>query len=966
MFALLAACCAPAAHAEVASQRLGTPPLPVPAASTPARGSKPKPLALPPPPSCMVPKCGVAPEIDGKLDDAAWAQAARIVLERRPDGTHAGPPTEVRLLRDDQNLYAALRCSEPAMNGLRTKEREADGAVYQDDSIEMFLGVSGGDYFHFGINASGSRYDARRKAASWNSGFKTAVAKGEREWIVELAAPLEPMFGKAAPDEWIANFARNRYAGGEAQEIVWSPTGGDSHLPERFGKFVFGAAAAAEQPAATADAGNEKTALKVLRAEGGEGVVCFDLAALPAKARVYRAGLLLFRTGALAANDSLADVEVCPLFAEFKGGQPAGAGKALELRAPWFTRFDATEAVRQWVEGKPNGGFFVKTCPKWNAEGSCLEVLYEGKAANAPPQVKDVSVLHRAGQTFITWKEVDPAIATPRTTWSELQRKLADPNACRYRIYAHDKPIDASNIGEAEWLAESGPLSAYNLPGCNIEGLPVQAVLPLDHEGPVPENYVYKWQEKVVRRADYPVARFSIDEKAGMLPPGTGLYVHQPAAAGKRYYAVVSCKAGIENTADITAANAPAAPADETAGPGEPVLQGDGLLGAYPAVPGKRTVYVQWCAPPLAPRPNMYFNWSVLLPTSGPALRPVEIYFHPRVENHLRPDTKLLDQSIQIVTKDMPYSGWHGYNDAADTLKSFKSGRVGNHTQKRIVSFLDWAKRKFPIDPEQIIATGSDGAAAMALSQPELFAYVWIMGFDGLGAQNRDDELAAIWGPRSPLVRDDTGRADWKWASLDERLPARGAKDLPLFLCCGGSWGREGNSYGKGRFYSAMLSASQPLAAGWGWDGGTILSKPGKVDGLWRGVLLTRTTPVLAIAHSTLDTDQEPLGHTGGARYQWSDLKDGADLFQVTLGPPPGKYGPIASTFDLAARRLRNFKLKPGEKVKWEARFTAAKGDAPPPSSGEAQADDTGLLKIAGLVAPSGAATMTIAVTRAK
>ncbi len=211
--------------------------------------------------------------------------------------------------------------------------------------------------------------------------------------------------------------------------------------------------------------------------------------------------------------------------------------------------------MRQWVAGKPNGGFLVKACPLWQAEGTCLEVAYEGEAEHVPAPAMGARAFHRAGQTFITWQEVDPLITAEETTWGEIKAKLAAAkDACRYRIYGHGKPITARSLHEAELLAEVGPLSAYNVNARNKEYLIGQAMLEPDEMGELARDYngyMHTWTMDSPRMDRYPVPRFVIDEKAGPLAPGTGLYVHHPASQGRRHYAVVSVRDGVENTRDI-------------------------------------------------------------------------------------------------------------------------------------------------------------------------------------------------------------------------------------------------------------------------------------------------------------------------------------------------------------------------------------------------------------------------------
>jgi len=128
----------------------------------------------------------------------------------------------------------AFRCVEPAGDKIRAARRSHDGEIWSDDSVEMFLGF-GGTYFHFGVNAAGSTYDGKAKDATWNSGFRAAVAKAKGEWTAELAIPLDKLIGEGkSPSAWAANFNRNRHVEGAWQESAWSPTlSGDSHVPAR-------------------------------------------------------------------------------------------------------------------------------------------------------------------------------------------------------------------------------------------------------------------------------------------------------------------------------------------------------------------------------------------------------------------------------------------------------------------------------------------------------------------------------------------------------------------------------------------------------------------------------------------------------------------------------------------------------------------------------------------------------------
>jgi len=600
-------------------------------------------------------------------------------------------------------------------------------------------------------------------------------------------------------------------------------------------------------------------------------------------------------------------------------------------------------------------------------------------AGEAPPQAEAVRAVHRAGQTFITWKEVAPLITDEQVSYGQYLKALAEAkDPVRYRIYAAARPIDAASIGKAELVGEVGPLSAYNVNARNKEYLLGQAMIRPDRMGELAENYnglMHTWTMDSRRMDRYPLRRFVIDEQAGPLPAGTGLYVHHPAKAGESFYAVVAVRGDAANRKDF--ASNTAGPVAETVGTGEPVRQGKGLWGPSFDYPGTRWTYVQWCAPPLAPRPNMAFNWSVLLPPhvgepDKPVLpgmqaferAPAEVYFHASGYSYAQPGMKMMLHSIQIAPHDYPPSGWYGYHEAWGTRRELGAGKVHNHTQRRIIAFLEWAKKRFPIDPDQVIATGFDGAAAAAIRYPEEFACVWIEGFDRSGGvldAKAAETYQAAWGRKSPEITDETGRGDWAWADLDQAvLTCR--KDLPLTVCLGYSWGPvPGYAKGQGRFYKAMQQARQPLMAYWGWNGLRERGRVNQYDGVWRGKRIDRMMAIPAFSSSSRDSDRESEGNAGG-RFDWKDITDQQDRFAVTIVSDEG-------TFDLTPRRLRSFRPVPGEKLAWTAQAApdprSREKTVPPPQSGVVEVAADGTFTIPRLSYPLRSPGMAVTITRA-
>ncbi len=785
-------CCA-CARGEMVTRRWGTPP-----ASSSGSVRRPKPTGY-------APRTDAAPKIDGGLEDPCWAKAPAMVLDRTLDGNvKAAVRTEVRAVRDDTCLYVAFRCAEPSAEALRAQRRGHDGEIWSDDSVEMFIG-SGSSYHHFGVNAVGSTYDGWRKDRSWNSGLTAAAARGKDEWTAELAIPLAKLTDAGKAERWIANFNRNRHAGGSWQEFAWSPTlSGDSHAPARFGTLVFGSAPP-KQPGAGDDA-----AVRFLPAAEAEGIVQFDLSDPPAGTKVYRADLLVFRKQPLTGFDdeAMTDIAIYPIFRPVAAGEKiAPKAKPLALRGPWYDRFDATEAVRQRLAGPGAAGaepqaenlaFLIKACPFVNLEATCLDVAYEGRPGRVPAQVTGVKAIHRAGQTFITWREIDDPAGSDEITWGRLRDILAKidrERRLRYCVYRSDRPITAKNLHEASLIARVRPLSCWNVNGRSVDK-------PIDHA--LGNQYVLDWHQWNPFQAanvegeygtDCLMERLVIQDGPDLsgLPRGTGLYVHtigESGEGGRGYYAVVTCVDGVENTAEITAENATPA-VEEIPGIGEPVLQKVFPPKPYFNYREKRLHYVRWVGgpqpqsasasasgPPYGNLPSQYYNWGVGVPElhgtgapgrqatqpaaagtgSGPAIPmdrdsavtsgwPVELSLHRDGRSYYRTQLRVEKDSLVLSPHDFPIkTWWYGYHEALGTLKSFRQGRVHPYTERRLLAFIEWAASKWPIDRSRILVVGAGGGAAgsgalhLGIRHPDVFN----LCLSGYGMADYAGEIRAL------------------------------------------------------------------------------------------------------------------------------------------------------------------------------------------------------------------------------
>lgn len=169
-------------------------------------------------PVLWVPKAKAAPAIDGKLDDACWAEAKPVVLGYSTGAWWDTPTqqTEARVLADDKGVYFAVQCQETDLARLAPSGQARKGMVVGADAVEFFLdpGARGkrGDYFHVIVTADGKVYTARGVDQEWKASVTATVEKSDSGWSVETAVPLAELGLKdgAIPKVWGLNVCRQR------------------------------------------------------------------------------------------------------------------------------------------------------------------------------------------------------------------------------------------------------------------------------------------------------------------------------------------------------------------------------------------------------------------------------------------------------------------------------------------------------------------------------------------------------------------------------------------------------------------------------------------------------------------------------------------------------------------------------------------------------------------------------------
>ena len=187
--------------------------------------------AQPPAVSASAVEAG-AIDLDGRLDEAAWAGAAVAggFVQLRPQaGAQASEGTEARVVYDGAALYVGMRMrdSQPgaidARLGRRDSGLESDWAVVGVDSYG-----DGRTAFVFEVSAAGVLADALlfddvNEDDSWDAVWDAAVARDDQGWTAEFRIPFSQLRFAASDGEqrWGVEFGRRHFRTGE--ESFWAP-----------------------------------------------------------------------------------------------------------------------------------------------------------------------------------------------------------------------------------------------------------------------------------------------------------------------------------------------------------------------------------------------------------------------------------------------------------------------------------------------------------------------------------------------------------------------------------------------------------------------------------------------------------------------------------------------------------------------------------------------------------------------
>ena len=581
-------------------------------------------------------------------------------------------------------------------------------------------------------------------------------------------------------------------------------------------------------------------------------------------------------------------------------------------------------------------------------------------ALSAEKQVSGLKVRHNQGQTFITWKEVEPPNIKDDISDAMLRKivREANTNKVIYRIYRSEKPI--ASIEEMEPIAEVGPMSCWNI----------------DYYGSSQENK--------------PAIRYVIKDGEQPLEHSTGLYVHNPMYPSrtdkrpiKSYYAVTYSKNGVENK-DINKINSIANPIQEMQGQGVPVLQRIVRPKEFSYIQNPELhYYVRWEAPPNASVENKPFDYLVAIPPDIES-KPTPVGLHLHCWGGSLDggygwwySYKKFGTTYLISTNQIPYDWWTGYHESyysgERSEKKWKEGVVRPYTTTRILSFLDWAAEKYDLDSKRVFTAGSSmggsGAPMFAIRYPDRIA--WSIGWVGVHDPGNTPQFTGsyerVYGDKGWGIKYEDGTPVFEYYKDAAYLRKYPKKEIGFI-----TWSNGKNDGAIGwpqalEFYKALQETRRPHIFVWGLSGhGQRATMP--TDGGERimpiDIRLDQSLP--AFTNCSLDDDPgtaailkapkeikignetrkdsydgDSVGHIN--RYLYWDTEtvvDSPTRWEMTIAltekAPEGQC-----IVNITPRRLQKFNSRPGAKYIWSNISESKKIQ-----SGEVTADKWGLLTL--------------------
>ena len=181
------------------------------------------------PPTYRVHRTSDPVRLDAALFEAAWADADSIVdfRQREPaEGEAATERTVVKVIRDAERIYVAVRAYDRDAHGLRASQLRRDADLSSDDNITVLIDSyrDRRGAFLFRTNPNGAMWDGQLVGldnvnANWNGIWDVATRRDSTGWTAEFAIPIRTLRFNPANDAIGLNV--RRFIRRKNEEDLW-------------------------------------------------------------------------------------------------------------------------------------------------------------------------------------------------------------------------------------------------------------------------------------------------------------------------------------------------------------------------------------------------------------------------------------------------------------------------------------------------------------------------------------------------------------------------------------------------------------------------------------------------------------------------------------------------------------------------------------------------------------------------
>lgn len=602
------------------------------------------------------------------------------------------------------------------------------------------------------------------------------------------------------------------------------------------------------------------------------------------------------------------------------------SGAKLQLVAPRYVAFDATDAVRAAL---PTGTLTLTIGAGSRPVGRTLslDVLCDRPAPRPVPQVTATEARNQDGETMITFAEIDPPRTSSTWTVGEHARAKAlfdhdrSPKR-RYRIYRSRVPFtDARTVAAAEFIDELQPLSGWN---AGLHGF---------------DPTFGKKDDLVI--PTLPVA----DRTLSIAGTGVHVHAHRDAAAESAWYLVSHTLDGAEDFSRLIESNNTSERVDEAPGSGMTLLwreeRAAGNWSHGRRVDANLRYYVRWASPPDANLPSEPNDYRLGVPDALVARPPLEIRPPPWNATLEDPrDWSLYDEGSLLLTFNLlRYNSYTAHHECAGTLRAYDDGTVQPFFQARLLDFVfGFLAPTYGIDTERIHMRGESMGAAAAhlwgMRSGHLFASLVAAVGNNIPAEDLAKEFVGVgeWGPiawrslyTNPQlvrfgyreIRASDGVVVWDYFDNAQWLVANRGIDTPhitysnspsdIYISWQPAW----------KVTQAMTATQRPFNFSWGPRGHLE-----SIQDLGVSIRLHESLP--AFSHNSMDddlgaspSDSAPVGQLN--RYlRWTpgSVVDTSTNWEVEILLAPFAPG-TGCTTDVTPRRLQRLLHAPGQSFVW-------------------------------------------------